>query len=172
MGLHHEQRYEGANEASPLKMQAQLHKQLSKLACVLCFCQALLEGFGTSVEKECERGNEAIAAALALAGVNVSRLGPTKQQASRALRNKIKDGVAKLLHHATERQREINRMMTPNIKEKMIPGYAAGVNVERGQGRFGRMKCAVMAHVSREFSTMFAQVPRLMLCLFVCGIKL
>ena len=134
---------------------------------LICSCQVLLEGFGASVEKECERGNEAIAAALALAGVNVSRLGPTKQQASRTLRNKIKDGVAKLLHHATERQREINRMMTPNIKEQMTPGYAAGVNVERGQGRFGRMKCAVMAHVSREFTTMFAQVPHLTLRLSV-----
>ena len=121
------------------------------------------------MESECERGNEAIATALALAGVNASRLVPIKQQASRALRGKIKDGVAKLLHHATERQREINRMMTPNIKEQMSPGYAAGVNAPGGTGRFERMKSAVMAHVSREFATMFAQVATYSVCVSRVG---
>jgi hypothetical protein len=45
--------------------------------------KALLEGFGGAVERECERGNEAIAAAMGLAGVSSSRLAPTKQQVSR-----------------------------------------------------------------------------------------
>ena len=110
------------------------------------------------MEQECERGNEAIAAAMGLAGVSASRVGPTKQQATRALRGKIKDGVTMVLKHATERQREISRMMTPNIKEQMEAGYAAGVGATGGTGRFARMKDLVMAHVSREFDEMFKQV--------------
>lgn len=63
-----------------------------------------------------------------------------------------------VLKHATERQREINRMMCPNIKEKMVAGYAAGRDATGGPGRFSRMKQAVMAHVNSQFVEMFEQV--------------
>lgn len=63
---------------------------------------------------------------MGLAGVDSSRLGPMKQQAARALRSKINDGVTAVLQHATDRQREINRMMVPEIKERMAGGYQRG----------------------------------------------
>jgi len=53
-----------------------------------------------------------------------------------------------------EKQRDVNRVMTPVVQSRMTTGYEA-CNSERGPGTYERMKSHMTRHVSTTKSVMF-----------------
>jgi len=53
-----------------------------------------------------------------------------------------------------ERQRDINRVMTPVIQNRMTTGYEA-CNMERGPGMYERMKSHMSGHITKAKFVMF-----------------
>jgi len=54
-----------------------------------------------------------------------------------------------------EKQRDVNRVMTPVVQTRMIAGYEA-CNSERGPGMYERMKSYMSRHVDTTKSIMFS----------------
>ena len=53
-----------------------------------------------------------------------------------------------------EKQRDVNRVMTPVVQTRMITGYEA-CNLEHGPGMYERMKSHMSRHVDTTKSVMF-----------------
>ena len=53
-----------------------------------------------------------------------------------------------------EKQRDVNRVMTPVVQNRMIAAYEA-CNMERGPGMYERMKAHMTRHVTTTKSVMF-----------------
>ena len=54
-----------------------------------------------------------------------------------------------------EKQRDVNRVMTPVVQNRMITGYEA-CNLEKGPGMYERMKSHMSRHVDTTKSVMFS----------------
>ncbi|KAK1752155.1 hypothetical protein QBC47DRAFT_306133 [Echria macrotheca] len=77
------------------------------------------------------------------------------QDQLRALINNVAGMPGLIRATVQEVQRDASRNMTPQIQESMRPAYET-CNNERGPGSYARMKSAMIAHVSAERHTMFA----------------
>lgn len=63
----------------------------------------------------------------------------------------------------TDSQRELSRELLPSVKEKMRSTYDACVNVERGSGRFDRMKNAMATSSQLVIRCMFDDASTMLL---------
>ena len=61
-----------------------------------------------------------------------------------------------------EKQRDVNRVMTPVVQDRMTPGYNA-CNTESGPGMYGRVKVHMTTHVAASKSFMFSEASLLLL---------
>jgi len=61
-----------------------------------------------------------------------------------------------------EKQRDVNRVMTPRIQDRMTTGYEA-CNMESGPGMYDRMKSHMTKHVSATKTVMFSDASVLLL---------
>jgi hypothetical protein len=98
--------------------------------------------------------NEQIREALDRLGVPPEDLAKCAQAAGRAVGGVIQDAMAEVGQYATSRQREINRMLQPQIRERMKPGYRAAANSRRGAGLMQRMTDEVTRHASAAMRTL------------------
>lgn len=60
-----------------------------------------------------------------------------------------------------EKQRDVNRVMTPVIQSRMTTGYEA-CNAEHGPGTYERMKAHMSRHVTTTKSIMFSEASVLL----------
>jgi len=63
-------------------------------------------------------------------------------------------GVASVKELIIEKQRDVNRVMTPMVQTRMTSGYEA-CNLEHGGGMYDRMKSHMTRHVTTTKSVMF-----------------
>jgi hypothetical protein len=91
------------------------------------------------------------------AGIDKARLASMANAASRSRKTAVKASFQAMRAMATDSQRNLNRSLLPKIQESMKDGYTSGVNVERGVGRFARMKNALESHSQCVVSSMFSE---------------
>jgi len=70
---------------------------------------------------------------------------------------------ASIRNVARDDQRELNRSLLPLVKERMSSTYSATTNVQRGSGRFSRMKGAMCGGSQVAVQTMFDDTTEFML---------
>ena len=101
----------------------------------------------------------------ALEHLNVPRedLEPIAQAAGRAVVSVIDENMQEVAQHATAKQREINRTLQPQIKERMRPGYKAAADAAPGKGKMGRMTTALNAHAAKEVPCILSESTQEML---------
>ena len=76
-----------------------------------------------------------------------------KQQIA-VYRDILKDMMGETRTQITEKQRDANRELEPNLTVSMVPSYQACV-AEVGGGQYKRMKAYMTAFVDQERATMF-----------------
>ena len=117
----------------------------------------LLHTCCVAVKHEAATANDTIKVELARLGIPQDALARMWLAAGRAIETTITDDMRAVAEHATQRQREISRTLQPQIRQKMLPGYAAACAVSKGAGRFPRMKSAVNSHAETALDGIFTE---------------
>jgi len=117
----------------------------------------LLHTCCVAVKHEAATANDTIKMELACLGIPQDALARMWLAAGRAIETTITDDMRAVAEHATQRQREISRTLQPQIRQKMLPGYAAACAVSKGAGRFPRMKSAVNSHAETALDGIFTE---------------
>ena len=117
----------------------------------------LLHTCCVAVKHEATTANDTIKMELACLGIPQDALARMWLAAGRAIETTITDDMRAVAEHATQRQREISRTLQPQIRQKMLPGYAAACAVSKGAGRFPRMKSAVNSHAETALDGIFTE---------------
>jgi hypothetical protein len=117
----------------------------------------LLHTCCVAVKHEATTANDTIKMELACLGIPQDALARMWLAAGRAIETTITDDMRSVAEHATQRQREISRTLQPQIRQKMLPGYAAACAVSKGAGRFPRMKSAVNSHAETALDGIFTE---------------
>ena len=117
----------------------------------------LLHTCCVAVKHEAATANDTIKVELACLGIPQDALARMWLAAGRAIETTITDDMRAVAEHATQRQREISRTLQPQIRQKMLPGYAAACAVSKGAGRFPRMKSAVNSHAETALDGIFTE---------------
>jgi len=71
--------------------------------------------------------------------------------------------VARVKELIVEKQREVNRVMTPVVQNRMTTSYEA-CNSESGPGMYERMKSHMSTHVTTTKSVMFTEASVELTC--------
>ena len=86
-------------------------------------------------------------------GASIASFQMLKQQIA-VYRDILKDMMGETRTQITEKQRDANRELEPNLTVSMVPSYQACV-AEVGGGQYKRMKAYMTAFVDQERATMF-----------------
>jgi len=84
-------------------------------------------------------------------GINRGRLDLIGKQQQKQLEDKLKIITKEIEEKIIELQRDVNRVITPQIRQHMKPAYKACVE-ESGTGSFMRMKAHMSSHVDSHLS--------------------
>ncbi|CAH1269482.1 NUGGC [Branchiostoma lanceolatum] len=95
-------------------------------------------------------------------GMDADRVNRVGQQQLNSTKMRLDNALAELKEFITAQQREISRVMTPAVQNRMEPAYETCTN-ERGPGSFNRMRNHMDVHVVYEKDIMFDQASQVLL---------
>ncbi|KAI8519739.1 hypothetical protein Bbelb_029960 [Branchiostoma belcheri] len=95
-------------------------------------------------------------------GMDADRVNRVGQQQLNSTKMRLDNAVAELKEFITGQQREISRVMTPAVQNRMEPVYETCTN-EAGPGSFNRMRNHMDVHVAYEKDIMFDQASQILL---------
>ncbi|XP_078688013.1 uncharacterized protein LOC144920054 [Branchiostoma floridae x Branchiostoma belcheri] len=95
-------------------------------------------------------------------GMDADRVNRVGQQQLNSTKMRLDNAVAELKEFITGQQREISRVMTPAVQNRMEPVYETCTN-EAGPGSFNRMRNHMDVHVAYEKDIMFDQASQILI---------
>ena len=116
----------------------------------------LLGELKTELLTTCNLAVQTIVTELGKAGVPQTRLDNTSAQVCRSIKETLTAIVGETANIAKDEQREISRVLAPNIQEQMGSGYGAALEVQRGSGTFNRMKSSIEGHADASIKSIYA----------------
>ena len=116
----------------------------------------LLGELKTELMTTCIHTVKTLVAELAKAGVPQTRLENTSAQVCRSIKETLAATVSEAATIAKDEQREISRVLAPNIQEQMGTGYSGALEVPRGSGTFNRMKASIEGHADSSIKSIYA----------------
>jgi hypothetical protein len=114
-----------------------------------------LETCGRGMQVEGQDANSALVMSMGRVGVPPTRLRPMGVQAARVIKSDITTALAEIKEYAATTGRDTNRSLLPEIQARMKPGYTKTMEVEKGPGKFNRMKGAMNLHAESSLASMF-----------------
>lgn len=99
--------------------------------------------------------SKAVIASFRRKGMAKDRLFAIENAAQDAVMTSCQEEFDKIMTFATDRQKDLNRALLPEVQERMMPGYSNARNTQGGAGRFDRIKREVRKHTEQILQSLF-----------------
>ena len=139
--------------AAPVEKEISAHWQSAMDSAL---CQYIVEAEG-QILAVCGSLDKSIVAGLIGAGLDAQRLSAMATTASRNCSTTVKNTFRAIRESASSMQRDLNRSLLPQIRERMSQAYGEARSVPGGSGKFARMKDVMYQKSNSLVQTLFSE---------------